>query len=312
MTFGVNEAMVIQQLHFILQRDTAEEKDGLKSVRMTYADWQRQFPYWSDSTIRRIFDALRDVQVVRFTRTREAAWYAIDYDALSVHLDDYARSERALKSGQIEQNPCKGDEGEEREEEQQGGGRLFGGDDLPAEPPVPDGPDLPALVWERWEQTFPGKTRLGLTPQRRTQLTKALKAVENDLDTAYRAIAGFASWLSAHPDKSQAADIGRVFATGPRDTKNLTDKIIGWANDAPSGVTTAVYLSDFERNEIRRRKAAITEMYVRQVQDEESSPYHAQGHQAITWLKDKYGIEHDADPEGHISYTEPTKKPGDR
>jgi hypothetical protein len=302
---GLNEAVVLQQLHYVLMRNTAEVRDGLKSVRMTYADWQREFPWWSDSTIRRIFDGLRDAGLVRFTRTKEAAWYAIDHAAVDARLGTSRVADRAERSGQSEQNPCS-EEGKEEEGLPGGEGTLFGGDVAPAE----ETPDEVALVWERWEQTFPGQNRGGLTGPRRRDLTKALNAVEGNLDVMLRAIAGFSSWLKSDRGTGRP-EIPRVFATGMHDRKNLTDKIYGWADEAPSDTITTVHISEGRRREISNRKGSIVAMFTYGAQDDERSPYYVTAMQDTAWLKDNFGIEWEV-VDGRPVFTEPTKLPEPR
>jgi DnaD/phage-associated family protein len=83
---GLNEAIVLQQLHYWLQT-TKHHHDGLPWVYNTAEGWKENFPFWSEPTIRRIFTTLRDKGVVLtgnynkvgFDRT---LWYSIDYKAL--------------------------------------------------------------------------------------------------------------------------------------------------------------------------------------------------------------------------------------
>jgi hypothetical protein len=50
---GLNEAIFIQQLHYWLEK-AGTEKQGRKWVYNTYQDWEKQFPFWSNATLRRI------------------------------------------------------------------------------------------------------------------------------------------------------------------------------------------------------------------------------------------------------------------
>lgn len=74
---GLNEAIVLQQLHFWVQRS----QDGW--VERPMASWERQFPFFSSATIRRTFTKLRaDGLVLVKTITGDAGrvnHYAIDY-----------------------------------------------------------------------------------------------------------------------------------------------------------------------------------------------------------------------------------------
>ncbi|KHF28398.1 hypothetical protein LR68_02793 [Anoxybacillus sp. BCO1] len=49
---GLNESIFLQQLHYWLGKST-HTYDGHVWVYNTYEGWQKQFPFWSESTIRR-------------------------------------------------------------------------------------------------------------------------------------------------------------------------------------------------------------------------------------------------------------------
>ena len=85
---GLNEAIVLQQVHFWLTVSD-KEKDGKRWVYNTYEDWQRQFPFWSRSTIIRIFNRLEDAGYVESANYNTLSidrtkWYTINYDLLNV------------------------------------------------------------------------------------------------------------------------------------------------------------------------------------------------------------------------------------
>lgn len=102
---GLNEAMVLQQLHYWLLR-SRHEHDGRVWIYNTLAEWQIQFPFWSEATLQRIMKNLVDgcsekrerktgrimrravpplVIVHRFQRDNwdKTNWYSIDYDGLA-------------------------------------------------------------------------------------------------------------------------------------------------------------------------------------------------------------------------------------
>ena len=95
---GLNEAIVLQQLHYWLQK-SQHEHDGRRWIYNTYSDWQEQFPFWSVATIRRTLTSLREpytpkkgsggrvprealVLAGRFNRLGmdKTNWYTILYD----------------------------------------------------------------------------------------------------------------------------------------------------------------------------------------------------------------------------------------
>ncbi len=86
-TIGLNESIVLQQLHYWLERSN-HIHEGHKWVYNTYEEWQEQFPFWSESTIRRIITKLEKQGLIiagNFNRSKidKTKWYRIDYDKLT-------------------------------------------------------------------------------------------------------------------------------------------------------------------------------------------------------------------------------------
>jgi hypothetical protein len=84
---GLNEAIVLQQLHYWIRRST-NTIDGQLWVYNTYEEWQTQFPFWSVSTIQRLFISLEKQGVIisekhNVQRWDQRKWYRINYDALN-------------------------------------------------------------------------------------------------------------------------------------------------------------------------------------------------------------------------------------
>ena len=88
---GVNESIVLQQVHYWVEKnkkDRRNSRDGFTWTYNTYKEWKEQFPFWSDSTIKRIFSKLEKMGVLvsakynkkSFDRTK---WYRIDYEILN-------------------------------------------------------------------------------------------------------------------------------------------------------------------------------------------------------------------------------------
>lgn len=88
---GLNEAIVIQQVTYWLQK-SKHYREGRRWIYNTYEEWEEQFPFWSVSTIGRIFRKLeaegfiisRQFNADKYDRTK---WYTIDYDALDLALE---------------------------------------------------------------------------------------------------------------------------------------------------------------------------------------------------------------------------------
>lgn len=85
---GLNESIILQQLHYWLQKST-HERDGRRWIYNTYADWEEQFPFWSLSTIRRTIGKLEKEGLILSTTNfnklgiDNTKWYTIDYDKLT-------------------------------------------------------------------------------------------------------------------------------------------------------------------------------------------------------------------------------------
>ena len=84
---GLNEAIALQQLHYWLQT-TPHHHDGRAWIYNSAAGWQENFPFWSESIIRRVFASLRERGLIVVGNYNKLAidrtlWYSIDYDELS-------------------------------------------------------------------------------------------------------------------------------------------------------------------------------------------------------------------------------------
>ncbi len=84
---GLNEAIVLQQIHYWLQRST-NERDGRCWVYNSVKEWQAQFPFFSNATLRRTLESLEKQGLIVTAKHNRAAfdrtkWYAIDYEALA-------------------------------------------------------------------------------------------------------------------------------------------------------------------------------------------------------------------------------------
>lgn len=92
---GLNEAIVIQQLHcWICNPNVGETVDGKKWIKNSIEQWQRgNFPFLSLATVRRTFFELRDRNLVlvrgdlNSNRMDRALWYSIHYANLRNVMD---------------------------------------------------------------------------------------------------------------------------------------------------------------------------------------------------------------------------------
>mgnify|MGYP003525604647 FL=1 len=86
-TIGLEEAILLQQLHFRLTHQ-GQERDGKRWYCQSYTNWAKQLPFWSESKIKRLFLKLEKEGFIQSTdkyntfyvdRTK---WYSIEYHAL--------------------------------------------------------------------------------------------------------------------------------------------------------------------------------------------------------------------------------------
>ena len=80
---GLNEAIVLQQLHYWLLTSPIEREEK-KWVYNSYQDWHDQFPFWSVSTIGRIFRKLEELKLIitkqfNVEGWNQTKWYTINY-----------------------------------------------------------------------------------------------------------------------------------------------------------------------------------------------------------------------------------------
>lgn len=85
---GLNEAIVLQQLHYWIQK-SKHDHEGKIWAYNTINDWHDQFPFFSVNTIRRTFDNLVKSKLVLkgcFNKLKmdKTTWYAIDYMQLTL------------------------------------------------------------------------------------------------------------------------------------------------------------------------------------------------------------------------------------
>lgn len=84
---GLNEALVLQQVHYWLLRST-HEHEGCKWAYNTIEQWHEQFPFWSLKTIQRTLSSLRDsghliAKKLSNTGCDHTLYYTVNYDLMS-------------------------------------------------------------------------------------------------------------------------------------------------------------------------------------------------------------------------------------
>jgi len=102
---GLNEAIVLHQVHYWLNPKMNKNCFNEKLwVRNSYKQWQRQFPFWTIRTIRRIFADLETHGLLLSYRTmgfQTTKYYTINYEKLS-HLAGHPYGQNDHPSGQID------------------------------------------------------------------------------------------------------------------------------------------------------------------------------------------------------------------
>lgn len=109
---GLNEAIIIQQVHYWLELNKKANRnfhEGRHWTYNTYEEWNEQFPFWSKTTIKRIFKKLRDMNLLIVDRFNvyqmdRTLWYTIDYDVLDSIMNVSNESNIDIQNKPMEDN----------------------------------------------------------------------------------------------------------------------------------------------------------------------------------------------------------------
>lgn len=297
---GLHEAVVVQQLHWILQRDSAEVVDGRRWIRLTYDQWHDQFPWWGESTIRRVFTDLMNLGIVLSRRSGQANNWSLDYDVLAVKTAQSKQSDvlgPSNPSARSEQSPSKRD-GERGKETTPAGDALF---QLDSEPAATEDAAIQG-VWDVYYGLFGDRLRVkALTPARIGMIRKGLKAVGEDPEVLTRAFRGLKSYRESH-DPSKDVSIDVVLKTRPGGS-NLTDQISWWA-DQDDGETKAasdplLSVPEVQRAVVRDRMHHANRLIQGRPLDDAAR---ADAEAAIEWLHSNHGLVGTKTDEGTVKW----------
>lgn len=112
---GLNEAIFLQQLHFKLHHSVLQ-KEGHIWIYRTLGEWHKEFPFWSQATIKRIIQKLEKQQFIfssnqynkmRIDRTK---WYRLNYEQFyrsigqSAPIEDTTRAD-PKKQSELKEQP---------------------------------------------------------------------------------------------------------------------------------------------------------------------------------------------------------------
>ena len=84
---GLNEAIVLQQMHYWLNM-SKHNYDDKKWIYNSYTKWVLQFPFWSESTVKRAIGSLEKQNLLYIGNYNKAGfdktkWYSINYEELN-------------------------------------------------------------------------------------------------------------------------------------------------------------------------------------------------------------------------------------
>jgi DNA-binding PadR family transcriptional regulator len=105
---GLNESIVLQQIKFWLYGGSGIIEDGRQWIYNTYQEWKIQFPFWSESTIRRMLTTLKSKGLIDVKQLGKGTWdrtnyYAINYDKLNELLSQNDSIDEVIDDQQDEQ-----------------------------------------------------------------------------------------------------------------------------------------------------------------------------------------------------------------
>lgn len=84
---GVSESIILQQMSYWLEKST-HIIEGRPWIFNSYANWQKQLPFFCESTIRRLIKKLEDMGIIlssNFNKCKmdKTKWYSVNYDVLN-------------------------------------------------------------------------------------------------------------------------------------------------------------------------------------------------------------------------------------
>lgn len=112
---GLNEAIVLQQVHYWIEVNKAKKTNYYDGYYWTYnsmKEWSKSFPFFAEKTLKRIFINLEEMGIfktgnynkMRMDRTK---WYTIDYIKLEEYIDKHTDDEvRLEEEEEIVQEEC--------------------------------------------------------------------------------------------------------------------------------------------------------------------------------------------------------------
>lgn len=108
---GLNEAIILQQLHYWIQKST-NEHNGKFWVYNSYEKWQEQFEFWGLNTIKRTLANLKKMGLIKIQQLSadkrdKTNYYALDYQAIDL-LECSNVVEKPKNKGETDHKPDMG------------------------------------------------------------------------------------------------------------------------------------------------------------------------------------------------------------
>ena len=102
---GLNEAIILQQVHYWCTQNKRLQQNKREGYYWTYnsiRQWQEQFPFWSESTIRRTIIALEKDRLLitgNFNRMKmdRTKWYRVNMEELENRLGIETEEKKQLR-----------------------------------------------------------------------------------------------------------------------------------------------------------------------------------------------------------------------
>jgi len=97
---GLNEAIFVQQLHYWIQKSSTYF-DNKKWVYKTTKEWENEFPFWSNSTIKRAINSLKKSKILMIKKVHPHVFYSINEVNIS-GIKPKVEGQNELLIGQID------------------------------------------------------------------------------------------------------------------------------------------------------------------------------------------------------------------
>ena len=93
---GLNEAIILQQIHYWVQINKKSKKNYKDGYYWTYNSipgWCEQFPFWSEGTVKRTFSSLKKQNLIIVSNYNKLKkdrtnWYRVNYENLPSDQND--------------------------------------------------------------------------------------------------------------------------------------------------------------------------------------------------------------------------------